>query len=142
ERGFASPATPQGLAVGLRHWWRTPGPFRRDHAPLGVAFWRRRGRSRAPSRGTRRALPLAAGGVRRSGRTGGTMSATQAARVREIMTSDVVTIGPKDDLRLAVQVMLWGGFRHLPVVEGDDLVGLVTEHDIHRVQGAALDPSV
>lgn len=70
------------------------------------------------------------------------MSATQAARVREIMTSDVVTIGPEDDLRLAVQVMLWGGFRHLPVVEGDDLVGLVTEHDIHRVQGAALDPSV
>lgn len=68
--------------------------------------------------------------------------ADRTTRVREIMTDDVVTIEPENDLRLAVQIMLWGGFRHLPVLDDGELVGLVTEHDIHRAQGEDLDPGL
>jgi CBS domain-containing protein len=60
--------------------------------------------------------------------------APPATCVRDIMTDDVLTIGANDDLRLAIQMMLWGGFRHLPVVERDSLVGIVTEHDITRAR--------
>jgi CBS domain-containing protein len=70
------------------------------------------------------------------------MSSAKSTRVREIMTDSVVTIEPDNDVRLAVQIMLWGGFRHLPVIDRGDLVGLVTEHDIHRAHGNDLDPSV
>jgi CBS domain-containing protein len=61
-------------------------------------------------------------------------------RVRDIMTEQVLTITADDDVRLAVQMMLWGGFRHLPVVEGQRLVGVVTEHDVNRAQAAQLAP--
>jgi CBS domain-containing protein len=61
-------------------------------------------------------------------------SVPPATCVRDIMTTDVLTIGVDDDLRLALQMMLWGGFRHLPVVDRDKLVGIVTEHDITRAR--------
>ena len=56
-------------------------------------------------------------------------------RVRDIMTASVLTIGPESDLRLAIQMMLWGGCRHLPVLDGDGrILGVLTEHDVHRAQ--------
>ena len=54
----------------------------------------------------------------------------QPATVREIVKSAPVTIGENDDLALALQVMRWGEFRHLPVVRGEQLVGVVSERDI------------
>jgi CBS domain-containing protein len=57
-----------------------------------------------------------------------------ATRARDIMTTSVLTIGAGDDLRLALQMMLWGGCRHLPVVESGRIIGVISEHDIHRVQ--------
>lgn len=50
------------------------------------------------------------------------------------MTENVLTIQRDGDLRLAVQMMLWGGCRHLPVLDGERIIGVVTEHDIHRAQ--------
>ncbi len=41
-----------------------------------------------------------------------------------------ITIRPDDDLALALQTMLWGEVRHLPVLEGDKLIGVLSERDV------------
>jgi CBS domain-containing protein len=48
------------------------------------------------------------------------------ARVRQFMTVDPITASPEMDCEEAERVMLDKGFRHLPVVEGDDVVGVVS----------------
>ena len=51
-------------------------------------------------------------------------------RVRDCMTAHPETIGPDDTTEHAAVLMLHGGFRHLPVVEGDDLVGVISIRDL------------
>jgi CBS domain-containing protein len=51
-------------------------------------------------------------------------------RVADCMTDHPETIGPDDTTEHAVVLMLHGGFRHLPVVQGDDLVGLISIRDL------------
>ena len=51
-------------------------------------------------------------------------------RVADCMTAHPETIGPDDTTEHAVVLMLHGGFRHLPVVEGDDLVGVISIRDL------------
>ncbi len=46
------------------------------------------------------------------------------------MKSPVITIGPERTLAEANQVLWEKGIRHLPVLEGDRLVGIVTDRDI------------
>ena len=48
------------------------------------------------------------------------------ARVRQFMTVDPVTAIPEMDCEEAEQLMLDRGFRHLPIVEGTDVVGVVS----------------
>ena len=50
--------------------------------------------------------------------------------VGEWMTRDPVTIAPDADARTALKVMLDGGFRHLPVVDGTKPVGMISIRDI------------
>jgi CBS domain-containing protein len=57
-------------------------------------------------------------------------------KVKEIASSrPVVSATPEDDLALAAQVMLWAGIRHLPVVRGREVVGVLSERDILRRNG-------
>jgi CBS domain-containing protein len=51
-------------------------------------------------------------------------------RVADCMTAHPETIGPDDTTEHAVVVMLHGGFRHLPVVQGDSLVGVISIRDL------------
>jgi CBS domain-containing protein len=51
-------------------------------------------------------------------------------RVADCMTARPETIGPDDTTEHAVVLMLHGGFRHLPVVQGDNLVGLISIRDL------------
>jgi CBS domain-containing protein len=51
---------------------------------------------------------------------------TSEARVREWMTEDPVTVPPETGLDEASQLMLDKNFRHLPVVEGGRVVGVVS----------------
>ncbi len=51
-------------------------------------------------------------------------------RVADCMTAHPETIGPDDTTEHAVVLMIHGGFRHLPVVEGDDLVGVISIRDL------------
>jgi CBS domain-containing protein len=46
------------------------------------------------------------------------------------MTPDPVTARPEVDSGEAAELMLGGGFRHLPVVESGELVGIVSLRDL------------
>jgi CBS domain-containing protein len=48
------------------------------------------------------------------------------------MTRRPVTIGPDAGAEEALDKMLEGGFRHLPVMEGERLVGMVSMRDLSR----------
>ena len=51
-------------------------------------------------------------------------------RIRDLMTSDVLTIGPEAPLKEAARRMLEAGISGLPVTNDDgDLVGIITEAD-------------
>jgi CBS domain-containing protein len=52
--------------------------------------------------------------------------------VGDFMTRDLVTVKETDDLALAESILKLGGIRHLPVVQGGRLVGLVTQRDLLR----------
>lgn len=52
--------------------------------------------------------------------------------VRDLMTEQVVTVGPEDDLSVVYDLMDSRRIRHLPVVEEGELVGLVTQRDLLR----------
>lgn len=54
-------------------------------------------------------------------------------KVKDVMRRrEVVTVRPDNTVALAVQIMLWSGVRHLPVVRDREIVGIVSEHDILR----------
>jgi CBS domain-containing protein len=55
------------------------------------------------------------------------------ATVAEYMTENPETIDPEETVAHAAVLMLHGGFRHLPVVEGDNVVGIVSIRDLVRV---------
>ena len=51
-------------------------------------------------------------------------------KVRRVFHPNVVTIEAWQSLRDAAKLMFTGGFSCLPVVSGDDLLGLITERDV------------
>jgi CBS domain-containing protein len=63
---------------------------------------------------------------------------TSDARVRLWMTADPVTASADMDLDEAAQVMLDNGFRHLPVVDGEKVLGVVS---LRRVLGGRRRPA-
>jgi CBS domain-containing protein len=54
--------------------------------------------------------------------------------VSEWMTSDPVTASPDMDADEATEIMISNGFRHLPVVEGNSVAGIVSLRDILRTR--------
>lgn len=50
----------------------------------------------------------------------------------DLMKTRVTTIHPEDTLHLADGIMSLGGLRHLPVVSGGVLLGIITHRDILR----------
>jgi CBS domain-containing protein len=53
-------------------------------------------------------------------------------KVRDIMVKEVATLDVNDELSLANDIMRLGRIRHLPVVEGQRLVGIISERDLFR----------
>ncbi|MFP3867745.1 MAG: CBS domain-containing protein [Desulfobacteraceae bacterium] len=53
-------------------------------------------------------------------------------KVRDVMIRDVATLNVEDELSLANDIMQLGRIRHLPVVEGKKLVGIISERDLFR----------
>lgn len=65
------------------------------------------------------------------------MSRAAAVRVRDIMTTRPVTIGPEAPLGAALQAMREKEIRHLPVVDdGGRLVGILTDRDLRQASFA------
>lgn len=52
-------------------------------------------------------------------------------QVRDIMTTKVLTVGPDATLQQVCVLMHEKNIRHLPVMEGGRLVGVVTDRDVH-----------
>ena len=61
-------------------------------------------------------------------------------KVREWMSPDPVTVTPRTTVSVARQLLSTYGFRHLPVVDGDRLVGIISDRDVRlddaQVRGA------
>lgn len=55
--------------------------------------------------------------------------------VNDIATTDLVTIGPDQDIQEARQVLAQRELDRVLVVEGDRLVGILSEADIRRDEG-------
>lgn len=53
--------------------------------------------------------------------------------IAEWMTNDVVTADADMGVDEATEVMMSQGFRHLPIVEGKSMIGIVSLRDILRV---------
>jgi CBS domain-containing protein len=58
---------------------------------------------------------------------------TEEARVSEWMTRQPETVEPDETTDHAAALMIHGGFRHLPVVEGGRAVGILSIRDLMRV---------
>jgi CBS domain-containing protein len=54
------------------------------------------------------------------------------ARVREIMQTKIVTIGVTERLSTVEDIMTLGRVRHMPVVHGGRLVGVLSQRDLLR----------
>ena len=52
--------------------------------------------------------------------------------VAQWMTREPVTVGPETPVEQALERMLAGNFRHLPVMEGERVVGIVSIRDLSR----------
>jgi CBS domain-containing protein len=53
--------------------------------------------------------------------------------VSDWMTRDPETMEPGDTTQHAAVLMIHGGFRHLPLMEGSDVVGMLSIRDLMRV---------
>ena len=56
--------------------------------------------------------------------------ASKETRVEEIMTKEVIHVGPNEKLSKCLSLMTKHRFRHLPVVDGDNLVGILSIEDV------------
>lgn len=54
--------------------------------------------------------------------------------VGEIMTQAVITGTPQDDLRSVMQTMTERRFRHLPIMDGGQLIGIISIGDVVKAQ--------
>lgn len=68
--------------------------------------------------------------------TGADLAST---RVSEAMTKDLITVDPGTMLREAARIMTERWIRHLPVLDGGKLVGVVSQRDLAGVLAGALN---
>lgn len=51
--------------------------------------------------------------------------------LQDVMTRDPDTLPPDADVRIAMRLMVQHGYRHLPVLDGHRIVGIVSARDIY-----------
>jgi CBS domain-containing protein len=56
-------------------------------------------------------------------------------RVKELMSAPAATVARGESLHVADGIMSMGAVRHLPVVHGPELVGVISQRDILRAPG-------
>lgn len=60
----------------------------------------------------------------------------------EAMTNRLISAGPEDSIGTVMALMLQAGIRHLPVIENDALVGMLTIDDLVQNRLDSLDAEV
>jgi CBS domain-containing protein len=65
-----------------------------------------------------------------------------AVAVRDVMTRDLVVAEAKDSHEDGLRKMKQAGCRHLPVVEGDRLLGMVAQRDLMQVDLTEKDEEI
>ena len=53
-------------------------------------------------------------------------------KVRDLMTTELTTLGRNDRLDVADEILAMGRIRHLPIVEDGAVVGIVSQRDLFR----------
>jgi CBS-domain-containing membrane protein len=59
---------------------------------------------------------------------------------KDIMTTNVVTLDESEQLDQLGEALKSFRFRHMPVVQGDRLVGMTTQRDLLRISASSLIP--
>ena len=54
--------------------------------------------------------------------------------VSRVMTEDLITASPEDDLETVLQTMTARRFRHLPIMDQDRLIGVISIGDVVKAQ--------
>ncbi len=65
---------------------------------------------------------------------GGEGDAVMERLVSELMTREVVTCRPNDDIAALMKMMTGHRIRHLPVLDGDELAGIVSIGDVVKAR--------
>ena len=64
----------------------------------------------------------------------------KATTVREIMTTDLVTVSPNESIKGAAEIMFQKWFRHLPVVTDEgEVVGILSLRDLLSLVAEGMD---
>ena len=58
-------------------------------------------------------------------------------KVHDIMTTDIITVNRDDDLRMVDDIMAAGHIRHVPVVEDNRLIGVVSQRELFSARVAS-----
>ncbi len=58
---------------------------------------------------------------------------------KDIMTSNPDTLNPDDTAAQAIKMMIERNYRHLPVTDGDELVGMVSVRDLYAIYNLELE---
>ncbi|QSB27288.1 CBS domain-containing protein [Flavobacterium circumlabens] len=58
--------------------------------------------------------------------------------VSHIMTKSVITVNQMDDLKEVVAKLKSNAIRHIPVVNGNEVIGIISRSDINRLTFGAL----
>lgn len=58
------------------------------------------------------------------------------ATAKDVMSSPVVVVSPEDDIEKAATLMFKKGISRLPVLDGEELVGIITKRDIIKTLAA------
>lgn len=56
--------------------------------------------------------------------------ASKDTLISKVMTQNVETVGPDDSVEDCMKIVVDKGFRHLPVIEDDELIGVVSANDL------------
>ena len=65
-------------------------------------------------------------------------------RIRQVIDRELITVSPEDTIKRAMSLMTHTRIRHLPVMEENELVGIVSLGDVvkHRLEELELEANV
>jgi CBS domain-containing protein len=63
-------------------------------------------------------------------------------KVSEVMTRELLVASPDESYEDALRKMRQAGCRHLPLVEGDRLIGMISQRDLLQVDLSAKDEEI